>query len=194
MLHGRSGSPAKSQDEAGGDLYSRKMARYVDIALVVSLDRHRRMAPVASRIKQELREEYNSFMKVDYLELLQERASRARMAAGPYLVDVEDWPTLLDAPVLVVPSSEKRSAAVRTWKRGGFTWHWDTASWVRDTSKPLKGKVYSPEKWLRDTRSKFYRLWPEFREQQKGVKNDGNTRRHNQDGTAGRHDLRPVQS
>ena len=75
-----------------------------------------------------------------------------KMATGPFLDD--------DDYTLVVPSEWYNEAAVRFWKSKGFEWRPKTATWVRDTRKPLDGETYTPKAWLTATRRQFYRFWP----------------------------------
>jgi len=46
------------------------------------------------------------------------------------------------------------------WKTHGFEWRPKTATWQRDTRRPLRGKRYTPAAWLQSTRRRFYRFWP----------------------------------
>jgi len=83
------------------------------------------------------------------------RAQSEKMAAGPLLDD--------DGHTLVVPSEWYNEDAVRFWKSKGFEWRPKTATWERDTRKPLDGETYTPQAWLTATRRQFYQFWPACR-------------------------------
>ncbi len=134
------------------------------VALAVTLDRLRRLASIQEEIKERLREEYRAHAippDADPLSLLQERTRQEVMKRGPYLVGPND---LVDHVVLVVPSEWQNPRAIGFWKRAGFRWNGQALSWVRDTRRPYKGRVYDPETWLRSIRQRFYGFWPELEE------------------------------
>ena len=78
----------------------------------------------------------------------------AKMVAGPILDD--------DGFTLIVPSEWYNEDARRFWLSKKFEWRPQTATWERDTRKPLDGVTYSPQAWLRATRRQFYKLWPDL--------------------------------
>ena len=80
------------------------------------------------------------------------QAQTHKMTAGPFLDD--------DGHTLVVPSEWYHEDAARFWKSHGFEWRPKTATWQRDTRRPLRGKRYTPAAWLESTRRRFYRFWP----------------------------------
>ena len=80
------------------------------------------------------------------------QAQTRKMTAGPHLDD--------DGHTLVVPSEWYSRDAALFWKSHGFEWRPKTATWQRDTRKPLRGKRYTPQAWLTAARRRFYRFWP----------------------------------
>ena len=76
----------------------------------------------------------------------------AKMVAGPILDD--------DGFTLIVPSEWYNEDARRFWLSRKFEWRPKTATWERDTRKPLDGVTYTPQAWLKATRRQFYQFWP----------------------------------
>ena len=132
------------------------------IDLAVILDRFRRLVPIQREVKEWLRKEYREHTippDADALSLLQRRTRQELMKRGPYLVGPND---LVARVVLVVPSEWKNPRVIQFWKHAGFRWNGQALSWLRDTRKPHRGRVYSPEMWLNSIRKRFYDFWPEL--------------------------------
>ncbi len=84
-------------------------------------------------------------------------AQEAWFELGPHLDD--------DGHTLVVPSpyyGGREWAAF--WKARGFRWDPQYHCWERDTRRPLRGKVYGPQRWVQAAREAYARFWPRWGE------------------------------
>jgi len=81
----------------------------------------------------------------------------------------EDGP-YLQGNIICVPSPYFKDEAGQCWKAHGFIFHpvdgSDQSEWWRDTRRPLRGKRYAPDAWLKAARRRYFEFYP------KSSKND----------------------
>ena len=98
-------------------------------------------------------------------ERLQKKfAARARTFDAQREASMRQGPRFLeDGVFLYVPEEpgHNKLEATRFWDKQGFIIDYSLRV-VRDTRMPWRGKVYSPEMWLRSIRRRFYEFYPEF--------------------------------
>ena len=95
----------------------------------------------------------------------QKRVDRARSHRATWQDWAETGPRLYNGSIYI-PSPFFKDEARRFWKSVGFTFdraeYGNQDEWKRDTHRPLHGKQYTPEAWLKAARRRYFEFYPEF--------------------------------
>jgi hypothetical protein len=82
-------------------------------------------------------------------------------ASAGFELDARRWakgPRLEDHKI-VIPSAYYNAEIAAFFKAQGFIYDPDAREWWRDTRRPHKGKIYTPDAWLQAARRKFDEIW-----------------------------------
>ena len=82
------------------------------------------------------------------------RSARLAMERGPYVA--------VDVGVVVIPSDDYNSRASEVYRRLGMRFDDIALAWHRSIAEPFKGRVYSPDAWLRAARKAYKEVWPKW--------------------------------
>ena len=100
----------------------------------------------------------------------QKQVDEAQARSAIWQCWAEAGPRLHEGTVYV-PSPYFKEEARRFWKSSGFTFeraaYGGQSDWTRDTRQPLRGKLYSPEAWLKAARRRYFEFYQEFNKAQK---------------------------
>ena len=95
----------------------------------------------------------------------QKCVDEARARRVSWQMWAEAGPRLYEGTIYV-PSPYFIEEARQFWKAQGFTFeqaeYGHQSEWTRDTRRPLRGKRYTPEAWLKAARRRYFEFYPEY--------------------------------